>query len=172
MRRGLVNSPAGAICALTVSLLLLTGCGVIEDTVDGTVEGLTGSDQSEEAPDAPPSSPSDEASDPSDADQIVIEVRFESDGGTAQNVEVEVDSTTSPQSLREDTVDLPFSEEFLIDKTKPFPFRNVTATADAADGATYISCEIIVDGDSVASYQSSGSNARAECERGLRLGPS
>lgn len=172
MRRGLVNSPAGTACALAVSLLLLTGCSVIEDTVDGTVEGLTGSGQSEEASEAPPSSSPDEASDPSDADQIVIEVHFESDGATARDVEIEVDSTTSPQSLREDTVELPFSEEFLIDKTKPFPFRNVTATADAAEEATYISCEIIVDGDSVASYRSEGSNARAECERGLRLGPS
>lgn len=165
-RRGARRSTAAVACAL-VSMLALSGCGVVEDTL----EGLTGTAPSHETPRPAPSGSAHESEAP-DGEQIVIEVRFESDGATAADVVIEVESTTSPQSFRDDLVDLPFQQEFRVDTGKPFPFRNVTATADAADGATYISCEIIIDGESVASHRSTGGNARAECERGLRLGPS
>ena len=148
---------AGVLTAvLTAGLLCVTGCGVIADTVDG----MTGTSTQAETTDA------------ATADRIVIEVRFDSDGDTAHTVEVDVDSSTSPQSLREDVVDLPFSHEFTIETDGFLPFRGVTASAEAREGASFISCEIVIDGEVVASHHSSGSNALAECERRIRLGPS
>ncbi|SRR5699024_9755970 len=142
---------------LALALLGMTGCGVIADTVDGMT---TGTSTQEQSPDA------------TTADEIVIEVRFDSDGDTARAVEVKVDSSTSPQSLREDVVDIPYSQEFTIETDGFFPFRGVTASAEVGDGATFISCEIVIDEEVVASHHSSGSNALAECERRIRLGPS
>jgi hypothetical protein len=151
------RSAIGRVAAVLVAgAVMLSGCGVIEDTVDG----FTGSP-------IPTGTPDLEA-----ADEIVIEVRFDSDGGTARSVEVDIDSPSSPQSLREDAVDLPFSKEFTIEANEFLPFRGVTAQAEAGEGATFISCEIVMDGEVVASHHGSGSDARAECERQLRLGPS
>lgn len=148
---------AGGLTALlTAGLLCMTGCGVITDTVDG----MTGTSNQDQTPDTVT------------ADRIVIEVRFESDGDTARAVEVEVNSSTSPQSLRENVVDLPFSEEFTIETDGFLPFRGVTASAEVGEGGSFISCEIVIDGDVVASHHSSGTNALAECERRIQLGPS
>lgn len=143
------------VALLSMGTGLLTGCGVVQSTVSGLTDA------------SPPPAPNVDAS-----GEIVIEVRFDSDETQAESASVEVRSPNSGQSLQEETIELPFSREFTIALDTFLPFRGVTASAEAAAGATFISCEIIIDGESVSSHRSEGDNARAECERSLRLGPS
>ncbi|WP_454114982.1 hypothetical protein [Microbacterium lacticum] len=142
------------------SLLLLAGCGVVEDTLDG----LTGSS----------ASPSPETSGPGSTAEgsIVVTVEVDSDGTTATDLAVEINSPSSPQSLYEDSVPVPFSHDFTVSTDAFFPLRGTTVEVHAAPDATFVSCRILVDGEEVATHRSEGSGATATCERRIQLGPS
>ncbi|MBF9337672.1 hypothetical protein G3N30_16200, partial [Microbacterium lacticum] len=73
-----------ASLALGGSLLLLAGCGVVEDTLDG----LTGS-----SPSPPPGT-----SEPGSTAEgsIIVTVEIDSDGTTATDLAVEINSPSSP----------------------------------------------------------------------------
>lgn len=149
-----------ASLALGGSLLLLAGCGVVEDTLDG----LTGS-----SPSPPPGT-----SEPGSTAEgsIVVTVEIDSDGTTARDIAVEINSPSSPQSLYEDSVPVPFSRDFTVSTDAFFPLRGTTVEVHAAPDATFVSCRILVDGEEVATHRSEGSGATATCERRIQLGPS
>lgn len=146
--------------ALGGSLLLLAGCGVVEDTLDG----LTGSSTS------PPPSTSEPGS--TVEGSIVVTVEIDSDGTTATDLAVEINSPSSPQSLYEDSVPVPFSRDFTVSTDAFFPLRGTTVEVHAGPDATFVRCRILVDGEEVATHRSEGSGATATCERRIQLGPS
>lgn len=149
-----------ASLALGGSLLLLAGCGVVEDTLDG----LTGS-----SPSPPPGT-----SEPGSTAEgsIIVTVEIDSDGTTATDLAVEINSPSSPQSLYEDSVPVPFSRDFTVSTDAFFPLRGTTVEVHAAPDATFVRCRILVDGEEVATHRSEGSGATATCERRIQLGPS
>lgn len=149
-----------ASLALGGSLLLLAGCGVVEDTLDG----LTGS-----SPSPPPGT-----SEPGSTAEgsIIVTVEIDSDGTTATDLAVEINSPSSPQSLYEDSVPVPFSRDFTVSTDAFFPLRGTTVEVHAAPDATFVRCRILVDGEEIATHRSEGSGATATCERRIQLGPS
>lgn len=150
--------------ALACSAALLTGCGVIEDTV----EGMTGS-----SPDLSTPAPGRSSEAPGPAgDEIVVTVEIDSDATTIGDVEIVINSPSSPQSFHEETVEVPFTREFTVATDVAFPLRGTTVEAHASPGATYVTCSIAVDGEIVTTHRSEGSRATAICERKLQLGPS
>lgn len=142
------------------AILMLAGCGVVEDTLDG----LTGAPVS---PSPPTSEPA-----PTTRDPIVVTVEVDSDGSTAEDLAVEIRSPRSPQSLFEDAVSVPLRRDFTVSTDAFLPLRATTVEVHAAPGATFVHCRILVDGVEVASHRSEGSGAAATCERRLQLGPS
>jgi hypothetical protein len=149
-----------AALALGISPLLLAGCGVIGDALDGR-NGYSPSPaegRSEPGPTADGS--------------IVVTVEIESDGSTATDLAVAIHSPGSPQSLYQDSAPVPFSRDFTVSTEASFPLRGTTVEVHAAPDATFVTCRILVDGEEVARHRSEGSRATATCERRLELGPS
>lgn len=160
MAMGRLGMRALASLALGGSLLILVGCGVVEDTLNG----LTGSSPS------PPPGTSEPGS--TAGGSIVVTVQVDSDGTTATDLAVEINSPSSPQSLHEDSVPVPFSHDFTVSTDAFFPLRGTTVEVHPAPDATFVSCRILVDGEEVATHHSEGSGATATCERRIQLGPS
>jgi hypothetical protein len=142
------------------SLLLLAGCGVVEDTLDGLASFSL-----------PPAAGTSEPG-PTVDGSIVITVEIDSDGTTATDLAVEINSPSSPQSLYEESVQIPFSGNFTVSTNAFFPLRGTTVEVYAAPDATFVTCRILVDSEEVATHRSEGSGATANCERRLQLGPS
>ncbi len=139
--------------------MLLAGCGIVEDTL----EGITASG---------PTPGHTQSSTPADQDSIEVTVSIASDAGTAIDLVIDVDSPNASQSFLEEEVPVPFVHDFTVPMDAFLPLRETTVEAHAAPGATYISCSIAVDGEVVATHRSEGSGAIATCENRLRLGPS
>lgn len=147
--------------ALVCAAGLVSGCGVVEDTIDG----MTGNNEPAEQP----ATPTDEQT-PSEG--LVVVVTVESDAPTTGELMIEIDSPRNSQSLREDSVEVPFEHEFTVAADIAFPLRNSRVEVDAGPGATYVECSIAVNENVVSTHRSEGSAATAVCERGLQLGPS
>ncbi len=154
---GMKRALAGLL--LGGSLVLLVGCGVVEDTL----EGLGASGDSSPAPPEPSAT----------ADgSILVTVEIDSDAPTATDLDVNITSPSSPQSLHEDEVQVPFTHDFAVSTDAFFPLRGTTVEVHAGPSATFVSCRILVDSEEVATHRSEGSGAIATCERRIQLGPS
>lgn len=154
---GMKRALAGLL--LGGSLVLLVGCGVVEDTL----EGLGASGGSSPAPPEPSATA---------GGSILVTVEIDSDAPTATDLAVNINSPSSPQSLYEDEVQVPLTHDFTVSTDAFFPLRGTTVEVDAGPGATFVSCRILVDGEEVATHRSEGSGATATCERRIQLGPS
>lgn len=137
---------------------LVSGCGVVEDTIDG----MTGNNETAE--------PFENGQTANEG--LVVEVTVESDAPSTGELTIEIDSPRNSQSLSENAVDAPFKHDFTIPTDIAFPLRNSRVEVDGGPGATYIKCTITVDGDVVSTHRAAGTSATAVCERGLQLGPS
>ncbi|PXA79709.1 MULTISPECIES: hypothetical protein [Auritidibacter] len=135
--------------------LAMSGCAVLEDTVDGVMGRGPGS------PEPTPLSPS-----------LSVTVEVESDSPVSGELSISIDGATDSQSVEEGSVDLPYSAVFDVPSDAPFPYRGSRVEVSAAQDASWIECRILMDEKVVASHRAEGSNARAVCERNLRLGPS
>ncbi|MDO4718601.1 MAG: hypothetical protein Q4B08_13690 [Propionibacteriaceae bacterium] len=146
---------------LIVGVVALSGCGVVRDTVDGMAGQETTSQ---------PLSP--HSSDGAEVDDLVVTVTVESDADTTGELSVNIGSPETAKSLREDSVRLPFTQNFSVSKRVIFPLRNARVEVKADHAASYIECRISVDGQVVATHRAVGSAATATCDRSLQLGPS
>jgi len=149
-----------AAMAFGCSPLLVAGCSVVDDSLDG----LTGSPP-------PPTAGAWEPGPIADG-SIVVTVEIDSDGSTATDLAVEITSPRSPQSLYEDSTPVPFSRDFTVSTDAFFPLRGTTVQVHAAPDATFVTCRILIDGEEVATHRSEGSRATATCERRLPFGSS
>lgn len=145
---------------LSSSLMLLAGCGVINDSLGGF--GTPGP-----SPSADPAGPG-----ATGGGLIVVTIEIDSDVSTANDLAVEIESPSTPQSLRENQVQVPFSRDLTVSMNTAFPLRATTVRVNAAPGAAFVSCSISVAGQVVATHRSEGSGATATCERRLQLGRS
>lgn len=137
---------------------LVSGCGVIDDTIDA----MRGHNEN----------PEQLQSDQTANEDLLVEVTVESDAPSTGELTIEIDSPRNSQSLGEDSVDVPFKHDFAISTDVAFPLRNSRVEVDAGPDATYIECIITVNGDVVSTHRAEGATASAICDRGLRLGPS
>lgn len=120
------------------SLVFLVGCGVVDDTLEGL--GASG-------PSSAPPEPSATAE-----GSIVVTVQIDSDAATATDLAVDIDSPSTPQSLYEDEVQVPFRHDFTVSTDAFFPLRGTTVEVHAAPDATFVSCSITVDGEVVGAH--------------------
>lgn len=103
---------------------------------------------------------------------LSVTVEVESDSPVSGELSISIDGATDSQSVEEGSVDLPYSAVFDVPSDAPFPYRGSRVEVSAAQDASWIECRILMDEKVVASHRAEGSNARAVCERNLRLGPS
>lgn len=136
-------------------VLVLSGCGVLEDTL----EGVTG-----RGPDTPNATQAPES--------LSVRVEIESDATASGELEISINSANDSQSVKESSVELPYSKDFEVPTDAPFPFRGSHVEVAAGPDASWVECRIIMDEKVVASHRSEGTGARAVCDRSLRLGPS
>lgn len=155
-RRALITS-----MPFVVGVVALSGCGVVRDTVDGMARQETTSQ---------PLSP--HSPDVAEVDDLVVTVTVESDADTTGELSVNIGSPGTAKSLREDSVRLPFTQNFSVSKRVIFPLRATHVEVKADPAASYIECRISVDGQVVATHRAEGSAATATCDRRLQLGPS
>lgn len=144
---------------LLMGIVASSGCGVVQDTVDGMTGQASASDPST-------------SSHNHGSEDLTVTVTVDSDVATSGEISVDIDSPSRSHSLREASVQLPFEQQFAMATDSPFPLRNIRVEVNAGPGATHVECSIIVDGQVVASHRAEGGLAKATCERGLRLGPS
>lgn len=150
-----------ASALLVLGLVTLSGCGVVRDTV----EGMSGQE-----PTSQPSTPSSTTA--AGEDDLIVTITVESDADTTGELSVNIDSPGDGQSLREDSVRLPFARDFNVPTDAMFPLRATHVEVKTGPAATYIQCTISVDGQVVATHRAEGSAATATCHRKLQLGPS
>lgn len=162
MSRGTRGTLTG-LC-IGASALLLSGCGVVESTLDGLGNTFSSS------PSAP--DPADRSLPSESAEPVIVSVKIDSDAPTASDLSVEILSPNNPQSAYEDKVELPYAQEFSVATDTFLPLRGAKVEAKAAPEATFISCSITIDGREVVTGHSEGSGAKANCEHKFRLGPS
>lgn len=105
------------------------------------------------------------------ADAMRVEVEVTSDAPTAASLRVKLDARADPQLVEQQEPALPYEQAFEVPLDRPFPLDGTSVEAVAADGATWISCRITLDGSVVAEDRATGSGAAALCEKKLRLGP-
>ena len=145
----------------SVGVAALSGCGVVQDPFEGVIgQGST----------SQPSHPSSPQID--GLEDLTVTITVESDADTSGELSVEIDSPGSGQSLHEESVSLPFDQDFAVAMDSPLPLRDTRVEVDAGPGASYIECSIILNGEAVASHRAEGSAATATCDRGLQVGPS
>ncbi|MEK4851718.1 hypothetical protein NST04_17865 [Paenibacillus sp. FSL H7-0756] len=143
----------GRTTLLASALLLLSACGITQESKDGMT-----------------AEPSPVQAEP-DADAIRVEVLIESDSDSAVNLEVDIDARKHPESVYLDTIEVPYREEFTIPKDAFIPLTSTKVQADKDEAASWISCTILYDGEVVATHKSRGDKAKAVCEKNFRLGP-
>ncbi|MEK4515683.1 hypothetical protein NSS64_10440 [Paenibacillus sp. FSL H8-0122] len=143
----------GRTALLASVLLLLSACGISQESKDGMV-----------------AEPSPVQAEP-DAGAIRVEVLIESDSDSAVNLEVDIDARKHPESVYLDTIELPYREEFNVPKDTFIPLNSTKVQAEKDEAATWISCTILYDGEVVATHKSRGDKAKAVCEKNFRLGP-
>lgn len=105
-------------------------------------------------------------------EDLTVTITVDSDSDTSGALTVELVSPSGNQSLREDSVALPFTRDFTVPTDRIFPLRDTRVEVTAGPGASYIECSITMNGEVVASHRAEGSAAQAACDRRLRLGPS
>lgn len=154
------KSRFAAFAIVAACMIFASGCGLVENTVNGTIGRV------------PSNPPSDPELPEIERLNLTVTVVVDSDAKTTGALTIDIDSPSGDQSLREDSVSIPFEQDFTIPTDTAFPLRNTRVEASAGPGASYVECKIIVNGDTVAAHRSTGSSATASCERGLRLGPS
>lgn len=154
---------AAALVVVAFTLVVtLTGCGVVQETVDGMMTPYEPTNES------PPTN-DDEAEMPSGS--ILVEVSIDSDASTASNVQIDIDARQDAQSVSLDIVDTPYQREFTVPGDMPFPLKGTRVEAHAIDGATYVTCVISYNGKEVATHRAEGDQASAVCEKELTIGP-
>ena len=150
-----------AFVLCVTGVVTLGGCGVVQDTIDG----MTGQEATSR-----PSSPY--SPDAAGTEDLTVTVTVESDADTTGELSVEIDAPGGGQSLREESVRLPFTRDFTVPTDTMFPLRTTHVEVEAGPTASYIECSISVDGQVVASHRAEGSAATAICDRRLQLRPS
>ena len=150
-----------ASALLAVVVVALSGCGVVQDTVDGMTEPSATSQPSRPSPPRP-----------EETDGLTVTITVESDAETSGELTVDVDSPGGGQSLRTKSVPLPFKREYTVATDSMFPLRATHVEVVADPAASYIECSISTGGQVVASHRAEGSSATATCDRSLRLGAS
>lgn len=138
----------GLLILITLSLFL-SACGIVKDTFAPKTE--TPSTKTEKA--------------------IEVEVVVESDGHLVNDLKVNVNARKNPQSVSFDTIEVPYKEKFAVTLDVIFPIKSTKVEASVAKGAKEVSCKIFYDGKEVATHISKGDQAKAVCEKKLRIGP-
>lgn len=102
---------------------------------------------------------------------LLVEIMVRSDVNTAARIEVDVDARDDPQQSDDENVSLPFSQQFEVSTSVPFPLSGVSVEATAAPDATWIECQVLLDGEVIVEDRAEGSEATADCSKELRVGP-
>ncbi|RXZ78677.1 hypothetical protein EBB07_25940 [Paenibacillaceae bacterium] len=87
------------------------------------------------------------------------------------DLEVEINARKNPESVYFDSIEVPYREEFAVQKDAFIPLTSTHVKAGIDDDASWISCTILYDGEVVATHRSRGDGAKAVCEKTFRLGP-
>lgn len=143
----------GITALLASALLLVSACGITQEAKDGMN-----------------AEPSPAQAEPA-ADAIRVEVRIESDSGSAVNYAVDIDARKHPQSVYLDTIEVPYSEEFSVPMDTFIPLNSTKVQAEKDEAASWISCTILYDGEVVATHKSRGDKAKAVCDKTFQWGP-
>lgn len=102
---------------------------------------------------------------------LLVEIMVSSDVDTAARIEMDVDAREDPQQSDDENVPLPFRQQFEVPTNVLFPLSGVSVEATAAPDATWIDCQILLDGEVIVEDRAKGSDATAGCSKELRLGP-
>lgn len=140
----MITRAGWGVAAVSASLLL-AGCGVLPGGGDDTPSQTSGT--------------------------LLIEIIVTSDVDPAARVEVDVDAREDLQQSDDENVPLPFSQQFEVSTNVPFPLTGVSAEAEAAPDATWIECQVLLDGEVIVEDRAEGSGATADCSKELRIGP-
>ncbi|WP_427050617.1 hypothetical protein [Paenibacillus sp. TC-CSREp1] len=105
------------------------------------------------------------------SDVINVEVLVESDLDSVVDLKVEIDARKHPQSVYSESVEVPYRESFVVPKDTFIPLTSTHVEAGIQEGASWISCSILYDGELVVTHKSRGKGAKALCEKNFRLGP-
>ncbi|WP_289135994.1 hypothetical protein [uncultured Brevibacillus sp.] len=143
----------GHLVLLVGVLILLSACGIVKDTIDG----MTGKELNVEVD--------------KDSNSIIVEVVVESDGDSVVNLGVDINARKNPESVHFDSIEVPYREEFVVPKDVPIPLTPTLVKAEVADGASWVSCTILYDGEVVATHMSRRDGGKAVCEKSFQLGP-
>ncbi len=117
-------------CAMT--LIILSACGVIEDTY----ERMTDKDKTGEN--------AEEQSEEKQTNEIIGDIIVESGGDTVNDLEVEVNARQNPESVYFDSVEVPYRKEFSVSKDAFIPLTSTRVVASVADHASEVSCTILI----------------------------
>ncbi|ORI26020.1 hypothetical protein BJI47_01055 [Rhodococcus sp. 1168] len=105
------------------------------------------------------------------SDSMIVEVEVTSDSASATGVRVEVDARNDPERVETTDMPLPYAETFEVSLDTPFPLTGTSVEAIADAGASWISCQITMDGEIVAEERAEGAGATVFCAKKLRIGP-
>lgn len=152
-KSGIVNKNLWLFVLLAGLLMPLSACGMSQDPLNET-----GREESKRAR-------------RHESDVITVEVLVESDHDSAVDLEVDINARKNPQSIRWDTIKLPYQEKFVIPKDTFIPLISTHVKAGTKGDEGWISCSILYDGELVASHKSRGSEPKAVCEKKFHLGP-
>ncbi|BAD62752.1 hypothetical protein ABC0209 [Shouchella clausii KSM-K16] len=97
-------------------------------------------------------------------EELIIEVIIESNASYASDLEVEINSRNSPQTVNELSIEVPYSKTFVIPTDAAFPISSTKVKATAGEDGDRISCKILYDEIEVATHDSEGELATAVCE--------
>ena len=149
----LYSDNAWLLIFLTGLLIMLSACGNIEDASD-EMNRENSKSQAEQ-----------------NSDVINVEVLVESDLDSVVDLKVEIDARKHPQSVYSESIAVPYRESFVIPKDTFIPLTSTHVEASIQEGASWISCSILYDGELVVNHKSRGKGAKALCEKNFRLGP-
>ncbi|TSB47811.1 hypothetical protein [Alkalicoccobacillus porphyridii] len=97
-------------------------------------------------------------------EELSIEIIIESNATYATDLEVNVNSRKDPQSIIEPTIEVPYSEKFIISTDTMFPITSTNVKASVGEDGDEISCKIVYDDTVVATHSSKGKFATVLCE--------
>lgn len=99
-----------------------------------------------------------------DDEELTVEIIIESNATYVTDLEVNVNSRNDPQSIIEPTIEVPYSEKFIISTDTMFPITSTSVKASVGEDGDEISCKILYDNTEVATHISKGTFATAVCE--------
>jgi hypothetical protein len=141
----------GTIFFALTPLIMISACGILTETFDSMRnprEAEVGGSES-----------------------TTVEILFESDAPTLNDLTIEIGSKNNPISVNEQDISLPYKRTFHIPGDTFIPLNFTRASASKPKEGNFIKCIIKYNNQEVASHYSEGPGATASCEKKLQFGP-